>query len=201
MSQINQKGFTIVEVLLVIIALVLLVGVGLYGYNSVKKEDKKEDVSSRSESSSEEKNEPKEYYEFPELGVKIILPHELEDITQSSRQVEYTDTIGSGVTSGTLIEVSTKSFDKLCSGINIEFALLGKGQGNYNDAVKKSEGGTFEDYRPGALLKQFDGYFIDIVSGKGNGGYSDCSNQEQALNDASRLQAILEKAFQTAEPL
>lgn len=197
----NQKGFTIVEVLLVIIAVTLLAGVGLYGYNSIKKENKKKDVSSKSETAKNERNTaPKKYYNFPDLGVKIILPQELEGITQQSRHIQY-----SGDTTfapDTAVSVSTEAFNAICGSTDKEIAILSRVNGDYDTVVKASEGAGPTDYYPGKLVKQFDGYFIDLVSGKGNGGYSDCGdNQERALEESAKLQVILEKAFQAAKPL
>ena len=198
----NQKGFSLVEVLLVIIAITLLSGLGLYSYNSIKKEDaQKAAVTTKAEAEAEPKKEEakQDYFEFPELGVKIVLPTALEGLKYEVDDVVY----GDG-TKDRGLSLSSTEFDATvkaaCEGrLNgSAFARLDKGSGDYNVAVKKAEGAKSADYYPGKLLKQFDEFFIDYTFNPGGFGCYEEGNSK-IIDKSEKLQGALEQAFKSAE--
>jgi hypothetical protein len=79
---INQKGFTLIEGLLIVIALSLVTGVGYYVYNTNKNNDKLQNNSQISSDTKQSKSSDKDkrYLEVQELGIKFEVTDELKNI-------------------------------------------------------------------------------------------------------------------------
>jgi hypothetical protein len=81
MKKLHQKGFTLIEALLIIIALCLIVGVGYYIYNS--NHNKNATTASSSSSTAHPSTTPapsaKKYLEVKELGIKFVLTDKLKN--------------------------------------------------------------------------------------------------------------------------
>lgn len=78
--KLNKKGFTLVEVLLVIIALSLIVGVGFYVYNSNKEDPQaSSDTNTKVVETDKQPVSQEKYLKIKELGVKIELSDDIAD--------------------------------------------------------------------------------------------------------------------------
>jgi Tfp pilus assembly protein PilE len=149
MNSMNQKGFTVVEFLLTVIALGVFSGVGLYAYNSIKDSQKAETTKvekatqerpSATVAKSQDKSvvTKSEYFELKELGVKIKTLSTLSGLTY--REASEAKSI---------YNVTTENFaknDTYCAGF---FGQIYKQNGSFKD-----------NKAPVVLLKQFDTYYI-----------------------------------------
>ncbi|HYH36167.1 MAG TPA: hypothetical protein VD706_01565 [Candidatus Saccharimonadales bacterium] len=80
MKNLGQKGFTLIEGLLIIIALSLIAGVGYYVYNANKEADKNLTSSaSKEEKPAAKEKTQKNYLEIKELGIKFELTSKLKN--------------------------------------------------------------------------------------------------------------------------
>ncbi len=75
----DQKGFTIVELLLVIIALGIFGFVGYYVYSQHKSANKSVSVSA----STTKQASQNQVFKIPELGVQLTIPDTLQGLTYS----------------------------------------------------------------------------------------------------------------------
>lgn len=136
----NKKGFTIIEILLVILVLTAVAGVGLYAYNTVgKKDDSKptsETTNSQKSSNDQVSDSKSELFKFTELGVGIKISSQLEGLSYS---VDPQD-------NSTLL-VTTSKFQQEGSGCKEAFALIYKMNGTFSE-------------KSSTLLKQFGSYYI-----------------------------------------
>jgi Tfp pilus assembly protein PilX len=185
----NQKGFGLVEGLLIVIALTLIAGVGYYVYSSRKDNSSKTNEQITSQPAAEAKQQD-EYFEFKELGVKIPLSKELAGLdsqTESNYLYLTTDAITASKNrcdpNNTFNDVSSKSF-----------ASLSRQTGIY----PKNPG--IDD---GSLLKQFDGFYITASYPNGYGCADNASGSQ--LNDYTdkvmSAQKALGQAFKSAEEI
>lgn len=91
MKKLGQKGFTLVEGLLIVIALSLVVGVGYYVSNA-NKDDKKPVVTSKPVNQGKPKATPKDYLDINELNLKFdktAIPTAYYKVSESERQRAY----------------------------------------------------------------------------------------------------------------
>ena len=79
MKKLGQKGFTLVEGLLIIIALSLVVGVGYYVYSATKEANKNLTTSPAQATKSKAVLPKKQYLEIKELGIKFELSEKNKD--------------------------------------------------------------------------------------------------------------------------
>ncbi len=80
MQKLNQKGFGMIEGLLIVIALTMIAGVGFYVVNANKDNSKATQSSQQTTTKVEEaKKDEKKYLEIKELGIKFELNDKLKD--------------------------------------------------------------------------------------------------------------------------
>lgn len=77
MKKMGQKGFTLIEGFLLVIAITLVVGVGYYVLNASKQADN--NLTSTPAANSTKTKPAKKYLEIPELGVKFELTDKLKN--------------------------------------------------------------------------------------------------------------------------
>lgn len=183
----NQKGFSLVEGLLIIIALSIVGFTGFYVYNANKKEpnisdssiyhkEKQNDLSKQTEEDTAQNLDIKEY------GVKVPLSNDLLD-----SKYRYED--GYVYVSSDTLEKAAKA----CSDDNFDssiesFISLSKVSGQYEK--ESAEGG---------LLKQFDSFYI--TGGHPNG--TQCNGKDEVatqayVNKLEELNSSFTKAFENA---
>ncbi|HEX5456666.1 MAG TPA: hypothetical protein VFW77_04885 [Candidatus Saccharimonadales bacterium] len=192
----NQKGFSVIEGLLTLIALTLIGFVIFYVYNANKKTDEslngangstiQQNQSSAGQASSAPQKaiEHIKYLSIKEYGVKVPLSQDLLDAKY--RAETGTDVNGKNKT---YIYVSSKTLDgyaRACSNGTLHaessnFIALGKESGTYKPSM---------DY--GGLLKQFDGFFI---TGAHPNGTPCTSNDREALDGYVNKVAQLNESF------
>ena len=190
----NQKGFGLIEGLLVVIALTLLFGVGYYVYSqNNKKNENRQDAAASEQSQNDGQAAVKqktEYFEFKELGVKIPLSKELAGLDSQMESNYLYLTTNAIIASknkcdpnNTFSDTSSKSF-----------ASLSRQTGIY----PKNPG--IDD---GSLLKQFDGFYITASYPNGYGCADNASGSQ--LNDYTdkvmSAQKALGQAFKSAEEI
>lgn len=190
MKNLSQKGFTLIESLLIVIALTLVVGVGFYVVNANK--DKKEAAKT-----SEVPNEPSvqkseqskvEYVEFRDLGFKIIKTENMADWSYlDDAQVSKTKYVQSAAHVKKIDECNKGSQDPILTSIPSDksFAAFSRVEGTYKSSDE-----------PGSILvKQFDTFYISI--GYPNGG-SPCSNEKGVGYPVERAPAGAQEALLVA---
>ncbi|HYF96729.1 MAG TPA: hypothetical protein VD947_01685 [Patescibacteria group bacterium] len=175
MKKLNQRGFSLIEGLLIIIAIALIGFVGFYVYNANKKTDTSANNSSeiiKNDKGHDNKNEEQKQdnsFEFKELGVKINRTTELAGLTYSEDEQ-----------APRLYNLTTPEFkekDTDCAGF---FAQIAKSEGDFGDNVA-----------PVKLLKQFDGYYI----------YANFPTCTSFSDIGKKYTTSLEEAFKTAKPI
>lgn len=192
MSQISQKGFTVVEVLLVVIALTLLAGVGLYGYNSIKNKDSEKKETVKVAAPKKEASVPKEYVELPDLGVKFEKTQGIQDFSfEVDPSVPSTKYVHS-----TQYTAATKA----CGWNDSEYTISAR-----SIAAIGRENGVYDEDSPQnigvGLVKQFKGFYIRI--GHPNGAIL-CNNEadsEKIAELRTQLSRKLDEALQTIQEI
>jgi hypothetical protein len=169
----NQKGFSLIEGLLLLIALTLIGFVGFYVWHAQKQTEKTltsvDNTSNKSSTTrSAAKTTSADSFAFKELGVKILLSSDLKGLNYHA-DPQFP----------TLYNVTTTDFeanDQTCAG---SFAQLARGDG------------MFKESQNGDLLKQFNGFYIDA-------NIPNCVGESPT---ATKLLNALELAFKNAETL
>ena len=150
----NEKGFTIIEVLLAIIAITIVSFVVWFVWNANQNDEKKSDISnSPAAAKSDEVKKDGDYYEIKELGIKFILPSELKGSTYKYE---------AGVPAAYFSSPDYNQVVEKCYGEKISsdrdqptFGAVGRGDGQYPSNPS-------EDQLPmDPLIKQFPSFYID----------------------------------------
>lgn len=198
--KLQQKGFTLIEGLLIIIALTMVSGVGYYVYSQNKDDDKAEStsISQTQETKPADEKPSVDYVEFKELGFKIKKTEKMKDwvfladddfsqgrYVQSSAHVKQIDDCNVGAANPPLgISPSEKSF-----------AAFSKIEGTYRE-------NTEDITITGKFMKQFDTFYIS--ASYPNGG-SPCFNEQGVGYPVARspegAHQELETALKNAEEL
>jgi hypothetical protein len=187
----NQKGFGVVESLLVVIAITLIVGVGFYVVNA-NKDEKKPDDTSQSTSSTQEKpaeQAKKDYLEIKEFGVKVPVGDELKGVTYVVPQKGEVDLV-----SEELVPLVNACFpgEEMQDDNKGVFMSVGKTNGQYTQKQ-----GTDETF-----LKQFDTFYLSAGLGSIACAVSENANAEKQYSTKSeQLYKAGIEAFKNAEKL
>jgi|GEM_PF-6239605 len=170
----NQKGFSLVEGLLLVIALSLIVFVGYYVWHSQKQADTNLTAAANTSDSSaktsaaqstSQKSANDNLFKFKELGVGIVLSSELKGLSYSA-----------DASNNTQYDVTTPGFTQEGSSCK-DFAEVYKGTGTFSE-------------KSATLLKQFNGFYIAAAMPA-------CIDSDTA----PQLQSALTDAFKTAQEL
>lgn len=168
MKKLSQKGFTLVEGLLIVIALSLFIGVGYYVYSANKDNTTNAVVTNTPEKKSTPKTTEIKYLEIKELGIKIPLTKDLEKATyeiNSSTDYagistpEFADAVGNCKASDT----ASASFPAV--------GVVAKHSGTY-DISAATDDIYFE------FIKQLPGFYLEY--GNADGGF--CNGTDEAKN-------------------
>lgn len=172
----NQKGFSVVETVLLVVIAGLLAGVGWYVYDSNREtQDRLDKIEQTSDQTPvAESAKAGEKFVFKELGISITLPKELEGLSY-----KYEANIKSAYLNTTAF---AEAYEK-CYGEKIDpnydsFGAIGRGEGQYQPPVDGPGGGT--------LIKQLDKFYID---GSLPNGLTTCTQpgvDEGLVQDESR---------------
>ncbi|MBI5906830.1 hypothetical protein HY857_02140 [Candidatus Saccharibacteria bacterium] len=190
----NQKGFGVVELILIIVIVLGLGGIGWYVVNSNHKTQKQldslaksSDTATKSSSSSTKSSSPTtSEFVFKEFGVKITLPDSLKGLTTDYKNG--------------YLYLTADQYKKALRDCSSSDALDGS-MGSFGSLLKKNgqypSDPTIDD---GQLLKQFPDFYIGI--GLPNG--APCEDPDKYPDESAHayevgnsLAAALESAFKT----
>lgn len=178
--KLNKKGFTVIEGLLIVIALTLIIGVGYYVINANKDSSKSDSSATKNQTAQkisdaktqEEKNKTVEYIELKEIGIKINKTDKLANFSFEAHPGD-----GAGILVG---ETNVTKLGGECKPSSSNFAVAGlfRSTGKYD-----SENTLF----PEKPIKEFDDFYINVLSPDG-GIVCDTDEKTQQL-EASILSA------------
>lgn len=174
----NQKGFGIVEILLVAVTIALIVAVGFSILNA-----NKDTESEPTESTSQTETKPVEYKDFESLGIKIKLD-------ETAKQFTYEERDGFVFARNNELKALT---DEVCtsdSGGDGTVMAFGKTDGAFN----QDEAGV-------GLVKQFPSFAITTSSPNGFICGTSEEATEQVGDKITELNEKLLEIFKNAEQL
>jgi hypothetical protein len=189
----NQSGFTLVEGLLVIIALTLVAFVGYYVYNSQKDANQTLDKAS----SASQKSMPKapDYFVLEDMGIKIKKTSDIKDFSfRSDPTVKQSRYVHSDRFDAALKKCYGEFQDSDAAGNS--FYAIGRVDGKYTEGMMDEAG-----FYITPAIKQFDNFFIN---GEPPNGFSACKNeafQEEFSNIRHNLAEQLFKAVESSEKI
>ncbi len=190
--KINQKGFSVVELLLVIITVTLVVGVGFYVYNSVNSKKGAQQKSDNPQKTQEEKpklQKTKTTFDFD--GLKVEVPQDglkgllyAKDTDPNSKNSSY------NVNNTEFNSIAAKCTDTKPQAVSIH-AERGRYPGEGNEGMN-------------GLLKQFNNYYITYSDGGlyGNIGCSDILGEtkfNQLFDIQKQITEQLKNAFANSQ--
>jgi Tfp pilus assembly protein PilV len=196
----NQKGFTAVEVLLIVLILVVIGAVGYMAYRNDHKtktvsttntstnkpatSTTKTSTSTPSTSSQSSTSSTTTVFKIPELGIEVTVPNSIKDIVY---KVNATGTVSTGqqTQSVTLSTQTLTNLDPDCSvnGSAPPLGTISKTQGQYPSSPDA-------DNASGGLVKQFSTYYIAWRNPQAPCG-SAPSTQTEANTDTNLFSAAL----------
>lgn len=181
MKRLNQKGFGLIESLLIVIALALVVFVGYYVWHTQQQDDKTPTNSSQTSDPSSS-TEQITYLEVDEIGIKIPLSQALKDSSLSYEVAPEPTTVG----------LTTPEFDAAVE----DCADPGAASGSFKPLISITkvpgiydEGSSSIDVYS-SFLKQFSDFYLTY--GRADGGY--CSGSNEAKQNA------VKKLFEQLSP-
>jgi hypothetical protein len=174
----SQDGFSLVEGLLVVIALALVVFVGFYVYDSTSDEPASKASSAKhKESTSQKSTDEAEYLTIKDLGIKIPLSSALKDLDYDNSQAQD-DMVG----------ISTKQFEQAVADCrssdtaSASFAAVGsitKISGQYDSNAPPQD--FYSEF-----AKQFPGFYLTYGTGDGGITLLCTDSASQAQKDKVR---------------
>jgi hypothetical protein len=178
MKKLDRQGFTIVELLLLVVVAGIIVATGIY----VVKAKQNSEASLKSDTSKVEKvtskpvNVQGSSYEFKELGIKFIKPYDLSGLSYSVGEI---DTSKGKALSAYLADSSLVELYNECalvagneqSAEALGFASITKFPGTYKREAM--------DVTDGSFVKQFTDFYVTY--GIPNGAI--CGSSDDTLND------------------
>lgn len=188
-KKLNQRGIGLVELLLI---LIVLIGLAFIGWYVFAKDDKAENKKGETAQTDYEAAKETKYFEFKELGVKIVQSDALKNLSYKATPLESVD----GVMSTSLFlndSALANSIDdcNATKGSDGNFAALSKSSGQYPADPTPDVGG---------LLKQFDKFFVS--SSYPNGiPCEDASKEAAVVAQMQALQKALVEAFKNAQEI
>lgn len=173
MKKIGQKGFTLIEILLIIITLSVVAGVGYYIYSSNKNDSIDATTAGTTVTKSTATKQTTKYLTIEPLRIKIPLSDELTDMSYVVPQE-----------GGEIVLTSKKlaALEDSACGTSNDPPSIGRIMSLHKESGTHKSTSTTEDF----FIKQFDGFYI--VGSFGNLGCGDSSESRaiKAYNDASQ---------------
>ncbi len=198
-KELNQTGFTLVEGLLIVIALALVVFTGYYVWHTQHQTNKTLDTAIRSSEGNSSSTPTGKKFQFKELGVQFVLPSSLKGLTYNVQQVTEED--GGMVDGAYLGDPSLTDLLNKCAGPNSNDP---SGQAP-NFAAIERQPGKFDSSKlvESQLLKQFKDFNINISFPNGAICGSDDNNlNQQWFSALHKSQKTFVDAFKaTATPI
>jgi len=188
----NQKGFSTVEVLLIVVIVGMLGGIGYYVWHAQKQTDDTLNSTGKTSQNIPSAVQPKSstnstIFKFSNLGVQFTLPSSINNL-------QYTPwTFSDGGKGGYLTTTDIKSMinkclegqkadPKLLDATSYSFAGIGKVDGQYSS----------DQFVESQLLKQFSSFYLDISYPNGN---SPCYPDEKAMDSLKSVEQTVSDTF------
>jgi Tfp pilus assembly protein PilV len=177
----NNKGFTLVEVLLLIVVLILVGGLGYLGYKQVNKKSKTSTSSTTAATttkittSATTSTPNQNIVKIPELGIQITVPDSIKDLTYKAENMD-------GVEYASFSTTTVTNLDAACSATNGAIGRLSKTSGQYSSIGTNGESGS--------LVKQFSTFYILFVSPQ-----SACSMDDNIQSQVTQDLAVLRSSL------
>lgn len=195
MRKLGQKGFTLVESLLAVIALSLVIGVGYYVMNANKDEKPAAVTSQKSDTKATETTQAagKEYLNITELGIKIPIGDSLKAAKYEINPAQ--DNYAGVATQGFIDAVTACKAPDTASASFPAIGVIAKYDGTYDANAKPHD--VYAEF-----VKQLPGFYLEY--GHADGGL--CNGSDTAKNTAAqalfdKLSPDLKTAVQQAEVL
>lgn len=191
MNKLNQKGFGVIESLLILIALTMIGGVGFYVVNANKDKEETKPVSQSNQQAETKPAEQKksQYLEIKEFGVKIKLDDNLKGIKYVVPQDGEIALSSDELTP--LVKACFPNEEQL--GAN-QSVLMSVGKTNGTYAQKQGTDETF--------LKQFDSFYLSTGLGSiACAGSTETAADQKYNARADELHKSAIEAFKAAEKL
>ena len=176
----KNKGFTLVEVLLLIVVLILVGGLGYLGFKQVNKKSTTS-TSSTTTATTTKTTTPattptpnQNIVKIPEMGIQITVPDSIKDLTYKAVNVD-------GVEYTSFSTTTVTNLDAACSATNGAIGGLVKASGQYSSI------GTNEAL---SLVKQFSTFYILFGSPQSTCSMDD-NIQSQVTQDLAALRSSL----------
>ncbi|HXR49856.1 MAG TPA: hypothetical protein VN778_02415 [Verrucomicrobiae bacterium] len=195
-KSLSQKGFTLVEGLLIIIALVLVVFVGYYVWHNQKSTNKTVNMTSQNAHKTEQSktSASQNLFKLTNVGVQFELPSSLSDFQYTPQT--YSDGSVGGYISTAAIENTIKQCiagqgdqAQQADAESLAFAGLGKLEGQYDP----------NQVEEGQLLKQFSSFYLTISYPNGSSPcYSDQNAMDQLQSQEHAASDAFTKVFQSS---
>jgi hypothetical protein len=192
LKKINSQGFSLVEGLLVVIALCLVIGVGTYVYNSHNKDQGAATSAQNNAHKSAEANQTdKKYLKIPELGIKFELTDKLKNAYYAKVDNYY--------------YLSVRELDDSCpaggsmGGLGILGIVTGKA-GEVNDTVIDKTLWTESELQQTGFKKVGDRYY-GFMHGNVPCSGPDTPNADQILKSADEYNKAFIAQIHTIQKL
>ena len=188
MKKLNKRGFTVVELALILVIVAIVGGVGWYVLRS---KDKTDNAAIQNSTATQK---PDTSFKFNEFDVQFTKPESLNGL--SYKAVELQDENGRPEEVIYLYDSGLSNINEKCADAafqkvnpdNTNFAALTRGEGIFKE----------EAFSTAALLKQFSGFYVSISYPNGSACLADNHNLIQQWSVAvTESQEEFEKAFRT----
>lgn len=180
----KQSGFTIIEVLVGVIAAILFIGVATVAYTAIKSDEKKTASQSQDTSQHKEIQRGKTYFEFPDLGMKF----ERTDSNKGMSFRQSKDADGAYL----VYDQRLRTLSKQCYGGDQDTSF---------STIQRNEGYSRPDNEQSTVAKQFDTFNITSRASNDIQACTDASQQEVFSSRIADLQKQLRYSIQGAEKL
>jgi len=190
----SESGFSLIEGLLIVIAISLVAFVGFYVYNTGKKTDKTISTATKAASKPATLSTNKSYLEIKELGVKIPVSAQLKGLKYEVSPAEST-IVGLSTSGFEKAVAECKSADTAASSFPA-IATATKVSGKYDSTSQPTD--VYSTF-----AKQFPGFYLTYGTADG-GPAAYCSGNDQAKNDAvkamfNQIVPALKQAIESAQ--
>ncbi len=194
----SQAGFSLIESLLVIIAITLVVFVGFYVYNAKNDANKTLDKAATSTNARSQKaKKSKNYLFIKELGIKLKLDQDLQGL-EYKYSPEASDGVGSknaGLSEKRFTKTVKACNAEIIAGDPVNFANISRYEGTYDPQAQPHD--VFAEF-----VKQLPGFYLEY--GNPDGGF--CRGTDQVAAKATEklfkeLNTGLKEAAKNAESI